>query len=237
MIATIRKSLRGRLTYATVVSAISAFIVLAGGAAYAANQLAKNSVGAKQLKAKSVGSAELRKNAVTGAKIKKNAVTEAKIKSGSIGRASFDLESTPFTHVVQTATGGPVAISEELSPVPLQNAAYSQPVGRDDFFFGSATVTFAPTCEPPSRRVFVNAFVDAQGPAPDLADAVASGIGDPPAGVGTVTVPLAPVESRFRPAAAASHSLSVFAEAECENEPNGGGATVESVIVNVAGTR
>jgi hypothetical protein len=62
------------LTFANVVSCLALFVAL-GGSAFAATQLAKNSVGSKQLK----------KNAVTTAKIKKEAVTGAKIKLSSVG--------------------------------------------------------------------------------------------------------------------------------------------------------
>ncbi len=65
------KQLRKRLTYANVMSSIAVFVVL-GGAAVAASQLPKNSVGKKQLK----------NNAVTTAKIKKNAVTTKKMQEG-----------------------------------------------------------------------------------------------------------------------------------------------------------
>ena len=54
------RRLSGKLTYANVMVTILAFVMLSGGAAYAASQLEKNSVGAKQLK----------KNAVTTAKVK-----------------------------------------------------------------------------------------------------------------------------------------------------------------------
>jgi hypothetical protein len=47
------------LTYANVVATLALFLVLSGGAAYAASRLAKNSV----------GSAQLKKNAVTPAKL------------------------------------------------------------------------------------------------------------------------------------------------------------------------
>ena len=53
------KQISKRLTYANVMSSIAVFLVL-GGAAFAAVQLPKNSVGPKQLK----------KNAVTSAKVK-----------------------------------------------------------------------------------------------------------------------------------------------------------------------
>lgn len=67
------KRVRKRLTYANVMSSIAVFLVL-GGAAFAASQLPKNSVGSKQLK----------KNAVTTKKIKNNAVTSSKLKNGSV---------------------------------------------------------------------------------------------------------------------------------------------------------
>ena len=69
------KRLRKRLTYANVMSSIAVFLVLGGGAAFAAGKLAKNSVGTKQLK----------NNAVTTKKIKNDAVTGAKVKESSLG--------------------------------------------------------------------------------------------------------------------------------------------------------
>ncbi len=68
--------IRKRLTYANVMSSIAVFLVLAGGTAFAASQLGKNSVGSKQLK----------KNAVTAAKIKKGAVTGAKVNEASLSQ-------------------------------------------------------------------------------------------------------------------------------------------------------
>jgi hypothetical protein len=72
---------RGKLTYANVMSTIAVFLVLSGGAAYAASQLGKNSVGAKQLM----------KNAVTTAKVKKEAITAAKVKKGTLTGKQINL--------------------------------------------------------------------------------------------------------------------------------------------------
>ena len=69
------KKLRPRLTYANVVSTFCLFLFLAGGTAFAASKLAKNSVGTKQLK----------NGAVTGAKIKKGTITGTNIKASSLG--------------------------------------------------------------------------------------------------------------------------------------------------------
>lgn len=49
-----RTKLRGKLNYANVVSTICLFLLLGGGAAFAASQLPKNSVGTKQLKNRAV---------------------------------------------------------------------------------------------------------------------------------------------------------------------------------------
>jgi hypothetical protein len=56
-------------------STLAVFLVLGGGAAFAASHLAKNSVGTPQLK----------KNAVTAAKLKNGAVTGPKVGAGAVG--------------------------------------------------------------------------------------------------------------------------------------------------------
>jgi hypothetical protein len=60
-------------------STIAVFLVVGGASAFAATELAKNSVGAPQLKG----------NAVTTGKIKKDAVTAGKIKDGAIGESKL----------------------------------------------------------------------------------------------------------------------------------------------------
>lgn len=84
---------RKRLTYANVVASLALFLALAGGSAFAASQLAKNSVGSKQLKA----------NAVTAGKIKKNAVTTAKIKNGAITGTKINLTTLGTVPSAQNA--------------------------------------------------------------------------------------------------------------------------------------
>ena len=57
------KNLRGKLTYANVISTLCLFLLLGGGAAFAASQLPKNSVGTKQLKKGSITPAKLNASA------------------------------------------------------------------------------------------------------------------------------------------------------------------------------
>lgn len=68
------QQIRKRLSYANVMSSIAVFLVLGGGAAYAA---------------KKIGSHELRGGSVTTAKIKRNAVTRSKIKADAISTAKI----------------------------------------------------------------------------------------------------------------------------------------------------
>jgi hypothetical protein len=87
-------NLRSKLTYANVVATLSLFLVLAGGTAFAAGQLGKNTVGSKQLK----------KNAVTTAKIKNGAVTGAKIKISSLGTVPSATNAESAKNATHAAT-------------------------------------------------------------------------------------------------------------------------------------
>jgi hypothetical protein len=86
-------------------SSIAVFLVLGGGAAIAANQLGKNSVGTKQLKKNAVTSAKIKKNAVTTAKIKNEAVTGGKVNESTLGTVpsaalASSLSPLEATHLV-----------------------------------------------------------------------------------------------------------------------------------------
>jgi hypothetical protein len=64
------KRVRMRLTYANVMSSIAVFFVVAGGTAFAASQLGKESVGTQQLKKEAVSLAKIKtsaKNSLKGA--------------------------------------------------------------------------------------------------------------------------------------------------------------------------
>jgi hypothetical protein len=85
--------LREKLTYSNVVSTLCLFLILAGGTAFAASQLGKNTVGGKQLK----------KNAVTTAKIKNQAVTGAKVKNGTLTGTQINASTLGTVPTAQTA--------------------------------------------------------------------------------------------------------------------------------------
>src|SRR2546421_174074 len=93
-----RARLKGRLTYANVMSTLAVFGMLATGSAFAASQ-----IGTKDIKAAAVTASKLHKNAVTTPKIKKRAITGAKVASHSLTGANI--------------------IASSLAPVPSANHA------------------------------------------------------------------------------------------------------------------
>ncbi|MGE5407389.1 MAG: hypothetical protein ACM3NV_02140, partial [Syntrophothermus sp.] len=114
------KRIRRYLTYGNVMSTLAVFLILGGATAFAATQLAKNSVGSKQLKKNSVTSAKIKNNAVTTNKIKAKAVTAAKIKPGGVGAGQLATNSVgnSQTQLVKVFKGQVVnaAPSEEAAP-------------------------------------------------------------------------------------------------------------------------
>lgn len=68
-----------RPTHTTVVAYLSFFLVVSGGAAYAATK-----IGARQLRPNAVTATKIARNAVTAAKIAPKAVTGAKIEDGAV---------------------------------------------------------------------------------------------------------------------------------------------------------
>jgi hypothetical protein len=85
------KRIRSRLSYGNVVATLALFLALGGTSAFAASQLAKNSVGSKQLKANSVTTAKIKANAVTEKKIADNAITTSKLKDAAVTGQKINL--------------------------------------------------------------------------------------------------------------------------------------------------
>lgn len=83
------KSVRKRLTYANVMSSLALFLVLAGGTAFAAAKLGKNTVGSKQLKANAVTAAKIKNGAVTGGKLAAGAVAGSQLGAGSVNESKL----------------------------------------------------------------------------------------------------------------------------------------------------
>ena len=228
------------MTFENVLVTVVAFVVLAGGTAFAAQQLGKKTVGAKQLKANAVTSKKIKKNAVTRAKIRNGSVDSGKVLDGSLGSVDLNLADVPFSRIVHEGRGGStVAVGTALTPFPLDNPTYTQAAGENDLFFGALSVTFPPGCTSP-RDANAMVLVDSAKPTdPPSGDIVAQGSVEDDEGTGTVTkqMKLGPGEiggGRFEPATATSHTLSLVVEAECNA---GSGVTATNGALDVIGVR
>jgi hypothetical protein len=216
--------LRRSLTFENVLVTVVAFVVLAGGTAIAANQLAKNSVGKKQLKANAVTTAKIKKNAVTKAKIRNGAVDTTKVKDASLGLADLDQANVPFGRVVHRAqSAAAVLLPESLTPavIPLDNASYNQEAGRDDTVTGVIDLSFSAACEAPR---LATAFVlvdspDPTKPAPEAFVAVGQVYDTTMIGASTSRLNFSPVRlaGELQPAAAQSHTLSLVVAGGCKS--------------------
>lgn len=240
-----------RLTYANVVSTLALFLVLTGGAAYAAHRyLTKKSVGTPQLKANAVTTSKIKANAITTRKIKKIAVSTEKLKENAVNSEKIldkavtgdkiDLETVPFARVVHRAgSSSSVSLKNgEAVVYPLQNAGYTQKPHEDDSFLGALDVSFAATCKG-ERWAEGIVLLDVSDPLkPTVFDVVAQGrvVENPGSGGAARRVELnsAGVTSptRFEPGAPKPHTLYLIAESHCET---GSGVTATFGGVDVIG--
>jgi hypothetical protein len=233
------KQIRKRLTYANVMSSIAVFLVL-GGAAFAASQLSRNSVGTRQLKAGAVTTAKLHSNAVTKAKIKANAVDGSKIADGSVTGVDINAGSTPFGRVVVRLRGSAsLGVTTEPQVYPLNPSTYTQAAEEVDTYDGAVDVTFQPGCEAP-REVTALILVDSTNPAKAEPRESIAGLGiveDKAGGTVTKRVEISPYVLwgyRFEPGTAKSHTVNLVVEGKCKT---GSGITATFGGVDVIGTK
>lgn len=187
------KQIHKRLTYANVMSSIAVFLLIGGGAAFAA--LGKKSVGTAQLKANAVTTAKIKANAITKKKIQQGAITNdkiadgaidtakladgsvtnpkiadnaingAKIADGSITNADLNGATTEsFTHLAARLRGTvQIPFTGGFQIYPLNNPTYTQPAGRTDQYVGGLEVNFAASCIQP-RSAFAYLVLDPENP-------------------------------------------------------------------------
>jgi hypothetical protein len=138
------RRLGGKLTYANVISTICLFLLLGGGAAFAASHihLGKNVVGVNQLK----------KNSVTNAKIKKDAVTGGKVKDNSLSGA--DIDQASLTAVRASNVTSLLVAAKECAPVtpfPAGVSAKRSSEGVCQITFPSSVINCAAEATPHFR--------------------------------------------------------------------------------------
>ena len=145
------KQIRKRLTYANVMSSIAVFIVL-GGAAFAATQLPKNSVGTKQLK----------KNAVNSSKVKDHSLKAADFKSGQLpegpqgpkGDTGAPGSSVGYAHIESDGTVD-LANSKNVTQANVESTGAGVYCFRN-LSFTVHVVTVSPDAFGPTDGILVN---------------------------------------------------------------------------------
>jgi hypothetical protein len=79
------RTIRSRLTYANVTATLALLIAVGGASAFAATQLAKNSVGANQIKKNAVVTSKIKNGAITAKKIQTDSLTGTQINAATLG--------------------------------------------------------------------------------------------------------------------------------------------------------
>jgi len=123
-------------------SSIAVFLVVAGGSAFAAGKLGKNTVGTQQLKKNAVTSVKVKNAAVTGAKIADGSITSAKLAPGAVGAANINTTglTVPNAQNAQAANSAQVASSAQVanSLAPLEATHIVGAAGQPLFESGSS---------------------------------------------------------------------------------------------------
>ena len=162
------KQVRKRLTYANVMSSIAVFLVL-GGAAFAASQLPKNSVGKKQLKNNAVTAAKIKKDAVTAAKIKNLSVTNEKVGNQAITESKIASGAITESKIANGAIGGAKVNASTLGTVPnsattnvVKTSKGTIPLGGEATALEYGPLKISVKCEVPSAAptlITAHAFI------------------------------------------------------------------------------
>jgi hypothetical protein len=113
---------RKHLTYANVMSSLAVFMLLAGGAAVAANQKTKR-IGTNQIKASAIVAGKIKNGAVTNAKIANGAVDAAKLADGSVGTAKLSGQAIGTGQLQGDSVTGDKVVESSLSEVPSASSA------------------------------------------------------------------------------------------------------------------
>ncbi len=96
---------RSKLTYANVTATLALFIALGGTSAWAATQLARNSVGSAQIRSKAVGNSELRSRAVSMSKLSRSARSALRGAQGPAGPQGPPGSATTYRAAVLSGGG------------------------------------------------------------------------------------------------------------------------------------
>jgi hypothetical protein len=123
------KQIRKRITYANVMSSIAVFLVLGGGAAYAAKK-----IGSNEIKGNSITTGKIKREAVTTAKIKNSAVSTNKLANNAVTSAKLADNAVTTTKIANDAVTGDKVKVSSLPQVPKAALAASAESDQPEAF-------------------------------------------------------------------------------------------------------
>ena len=112
------KQIRKRVTYANVMSSIAVFLVLGGGAAYAAKK-----IGSNEIKGNSITTGKIKKEAVVRGKIKKAAIDSSRLAESAVTTSKIANGAVTTNKVADDAITGEKVKESSLSEVPKASLA------------------------------------------------------------------------------------------------------------------
>jgi hypothetical protein len=131
--------LRRHLTYANVISTVCLFLVLGGGAAFAATKLAKSSVGTEQLKGEAVTKGKMAPNSVNSKKVVDGSLTGEDIASSTLGKVP---SATNAEHADSATTAG--SANSASSATNASHASTADTAANAEKLDGHAPGEFGP---------------------------------------------------------------------------------------------
>src|SRR3954451_5785173 len=123
-----------KLTYSNVVSTLCLFLLLSGGAAFAAGRLGKNTVGAKQLRRNAVTTAKIKNAAVTTAKLRNGAVTGQKVEVKTLGKVPSASRADDAIHAARADNASHATTADRATDASALG-------GREAGSFGSGVMS------------------------------------------------------------------------------------------------
>lgn len=116
-------NLRRHLTYANVISTICLFLVLGGGAAFAATKLAKSSVGTEQLKGEAVTKGKLAADSVNSKKVVDGSLTGSDIQASTLGKVPNAGYAENADHATTAGSANSAATATDASHATTADTA------------------------------------------------------------------------------------------------------------------
>lgn len=135
---------RPRLTYANVASTIALFLVLGGGAAYAANKIRSGNIAPGAVKTSDIFKRAVSSGKLAVGAVRSNQIADGAVGSKQIGAAAVSPSNLQFpVFYAASPKGGSAPVAQGPDPYPISDNAWTQQPGEIDVVFGSATATLA----------------------------------------------------------------------------------------------